>query len=120
MDVQTIEAQFQQVQARGQQTAQALEALGSKLQVAAQAGDGQAREWSLDLREAALSFKAGQDQMAALLQALHAGLAGAAQAPAAPSGVGEFLGSLLNSNFGRALESGAGFSIGSNIVNRIL
>ena len=39
--------------------------------------------------------------------------------PPAAQGGGGFLGSLLNSGFGRAIEAGAGFGIGDDLINRI-
>ncbi len=151
MDVQTIDQQYAQLQGQSQQTAQALQTLGGKLQAAAQAGDQQAREWLLDLRELALAFRSEQDQVANLLQALHAFVANAAQAqyqvtaaPAQqaawgqPSGYqpqalasppqggaqggppgGGMLGGFLNSGFGRAIEMGAGFGLGEDLLSKI-
>ena len=159
MDVQSIDQQYAQLQAQSQQTAQALQTLGSKLQAAAQAGDQQAREWLLDLRELALAFRSEQDQVSNLLQALHGFVANAAQmqnqAAAAPqqaawgqpSGYqpqpayapplqggplggptggpqgspqgGGMLGGFLNSGFGRAIEMGAGFGLGEDLLSKI-
>ncbi|WP_428393323.1 hypothetical protein [Lichenicoccus sp.] len=79
MDIQTIDQQYSQLQGQAQQTAQALQTLGAKLQTAAQGGDPQAREWQLDLRELALAFRSEQDQVANLLQALHGFVANEAQ-----------------------------------------
>ncbi len=157
MDVQTIEQQFGQLQGQSQQTVQALQVLGGKLQAAAQSGDQQAREWFLDLRELAISFKSEQDQMSNLLQAIHGFVATEAQntygggfpgnppqgnwgqptfqapqqggfapppqpqpayAPQ-PQQSGGMLGSFLNSSFGRAIETGAGFGIGDDLINKI-
>ena len=163
MDVQTIDQQYQQLQGQSQQTAQALQLLGGKLQAAAQGGDQQAREWLLDLRELALAFRSEQDQVANLLQALHGFVANAAQmqnqaaaapqqaawgqppgyqpqpnyAPqsgfpqpqqgypqqgypqqGAPAG-GGMLGGFLNSGFGRAIEMGAGFGLGEDLLSKI-
>lgn len=152
MDVQTIDQQYQQLQGQSQQTIQALQALGGKLQAAAQGGDQQAREWFLDLRELAIAFKSEQDQMSTLLQAIHGFVANQAQsqgyAPPAQQGggwaqgpsfaqpqqpaypqaqpgfapqpaQGGMLGGFLNSGFGRAIEMGAGFGIGDEIINKI-
>ena len=157
MDVQTIDQQYAQLQGQSQQTAQALQTLGAKLQTAAQAGDQQAREWLLDLRELALAFRSEQDQVANLLQALHAFVANAAQvqnqaiaapqqqaawgqapgyqpqpsyAPqsgfaqpsqgyAPPQQGGGMLGGFLNSGFGRAIEMGAGFGLGEDLLSKI-
>ena len=152
MDVQTIDQQYQQLQGQSQQTIQALQTLGGKLQAAAQGGDQQAREWFLDLRELAIAFKAEQDQMSMLLQAIHGfvanqaqtqgyapppqqgggwgqnpsfaqpqqpGFAPQAQPGFAPQAQGGMLGGFLNSGFGRAIEMGAGFGIGDEIINKI-
>ncbi len=159
MDVQTIDQQYQQLQGQSQQTIQALQTLGGKLQAAAQGGDQQAREWFLDLRELAIAFKAEQDQMSTLLQAIHGfvanqaqtqgyapppqqgggwgqspsfaqpqqpsypqaqpGFAPQAQPGFAPQAQGGMLGGFLNSGFGRAIEMGAGFGIGDEIINKI-
>ena len=129
MNVQTIDQQYRQLQAQSQQTAQALQLLGSKLQAAAQGGDQQAREWPLDLRELALAVRSEQDQMSNLLQALHGFVASEAQMqsqmapPQRQQGreqaiypqpqpgyappqqqAGGMLGGFLNSGFGRAIE----------------
>nr|WP_321984082.1 hypothetical protein [uncultured Lichenicoccus sp.] len=160
MDVQTIDQTYQQLQGQSQQTVQALQTLGNKLQTAAGAGDQQAREWLLDLRELALSFRSEQDQVSNLLQALHGFVASQAQfqAPvqqAAPppqqggawgqspsftpqpgysqqqpsygqaggftggGAPGGMIGNFLNSGFGRAIEMGAGFGIGDELINKI-
>ena len=143
MDMQTIDQQYQQLQGQSQQTAQALQLLGGKLQAAAQNGDQQAREWLLDLRELALAFRSEQDQVSNLLQALHGFVANEAQlqsqaAPPQQQGWGQpgypqsqpgyappqqqsggMLGGFLNSGFGRAIEMGAGFGIGDDLINKI-
>ena len=149
MDVQTIDRQYQQLQGQSQQTAQALQLLGGKLQAAAQGGDQQAREWLLDLRELALAFRSEQDQVSNLLQALHGFVANEAQIqsqmapPQQQQGWGQtayqqsqpgyapppppqqqqqgsgMLGGFLNSGFGRAIEMGAGFGIGDDLINKI-
>ena len=72
MDVETIDRQYQQLQTQAQQTVGELTKLAGKLQTSAQGGNQAAREWLLDLREIALAMQAEQNQVAALLQALHA------------------------------------------------
>ena len=164
MDVATIDQQYQQLQSQAQQTVQQLTALAGKLQGAAQGGNQDAREWLLDLREVALAMQAEQNQVGALLQALHGFVANQGQQLAAPApspmaspwgaaappapqqgypqqayppqgypppgygqpgfgapggGVGGMLGSFLNSGFGRAIEMGAGFGLGSDLINKI-
>jgi len=145
MDVETIDQQYQQLQTQAQQTAGELTKLAGKLQISAQGGNQDAREWLLDLREIALAMQAEQNQVGALLQALHGYVMNQAQqvtsmpqsAPgawaAAPQGYpppgyqpaypqqagGGMLGSFMNSGFGRALTMGAGFGIGDDLINSI-
>lgn len=85
MDVETIEQNYRQLESQSQQTIQALTALAQKLQTAAQAGDPNAREWMLDLREIALGIKEEQNQVSALLQAIHGFAATQLQAPPPPA-----------------------------------
>ncbi|EHH69256.1 hypothetical protein [Gluconobacter morbifer] len=137
MDVQTIEQTYNQLQQQAQQSAQALQALGTKMQAAAQGGDMQAREWSLDLRELALSFQAEQQEVTNLLQQLHAALANAqtpqpqnytpapyearppVQAVEPQQQSDNFVNNILNSGFARSVEAGAGFSIGNDLIKEI-
>lgn len=136
MDVQTIEQTYTLLQQQAQQSAQALQALASKMQAAAQTGDMQAREWSLDLRELALAFQAEQQQVTNLLQQLHAALANAQQdygtqatyqvptqqlpvQPVQPVPDNNFISNILNSGFARSVEAGAGFSIGNDLIKEI-
>lgn len=137
MDIQTIDNQYNQLQSQAQQTVMELQGLARKLQSAAQAGDQNAREWLLDLKSIALAIQAEQNQVSNLLQALHGFVANQAQQmpqspwgnapayppqpayPAYPQQGGGILGGFLNSGFGRALEMGAGFGIGEEIIDRI-
>jgi hypothetical protein len=152
MDVQAIDQEYTQLQTQAQQTIGALGALAEKLRTAAQSGNQDAREWMLDLKEIALAMQAEQNQVAALLQALHGFVAnqmpqaaappspwtgapaqpwgGQPQAPGYPppgpysqqpqaGNMGGMLGGFLNSGFGRAIEMGAGFGIGDDIISGI-
>lgn len=138
MDIQTIDQQYQQLQNEGQQVAQALQTLAGKLQAAAQGGNTDAREWVLDLREIALAIQGEQQQVAALLQAIHgmwqnqaqqfagnpqmAGFGGNPMGGGMPQQGGGLMGALggfLNSGFGRAIEMGAGFGLGDDLINKI-
>lgn len=84
MDIQTIDKQYDQLNAQSQQTVTQLKALAQKLQAAREAGNQDAREWLLDLREIAVAMQAEQNQVGGLLQALHDFVAHhAAQEPAA-------------------------------------
>jgi hypothetical protein len=145
MDIETIDQQYQQLQTQAQGTVQEISSFAEKLQAAAQAGNQDARGWLLDLKSIALSFQAEQNQVGLLLQALHGFVANQAAAMQAPppagtwtqapnmpppgyqpgygqpaqGGVGGVLSSFLNSGIGRALEMGAGFSIGNDLINKI-
>jgi hypothetical protein len=145
MDIETIDQQYQQLQTQAQGTVQEISGLAEKLQTAAQGGNQDAREWLLDLKSIALAIRAEQNQVGLLLQALHGFVAnqaaalpqqqppgGWSQAPSMPppgyqpgygqpqqGGVGGILGSFLGSGFGRAIEMGAGFGIGDDLINKI-
>lgn len=138
MDVQTIDQEYQQLQNQAQETSRALEALAAKLTAAAQSGDQNAREWQLDLREIAIAVRSEQSQVQNLLQALHGFVANQAQqtgygqpgygqpgfgGPLGGYGQGAglmgALGGFMNSGFGRAIEMGAGFGIGDDLINRL-
>jgi hypothetical protein len=71
MDVQSVDAAYGQLQNQAQTTVEELKALAGKLQTASQAGNPDAREWLLDLREIALAIQAEQNQVSNLLQQLH-------------------------------------------------
>ncbi|MDD2705777.1 MAG: hypothetical protein PHU07_10650 [Acidocella sp.] len=146
MDIQTIDNQYNQLQSQAQQTVGEIRALAQKLQAAAQAGDQNAREWLLDLKSITLGIQAEQNQVTNLLQSMHnfVGAQGQAmqQMPQSPWGgqpgypqpaypqqpmpygygqpqAGGVFGELLNSGFGRAIVTGAGFGIGEDIVDKI-
>ncbi|MBB5374372.1 hypothetical protein [Acidocella aromatica] len=147
MDIQTVNNQYGQLQTQTQQTVGELQSLAQKMQAAAQAGNMDAREWLLDLKSIALAIRAEQNQVANLLQSVQNMLAnqsqgqqspwggpqqGYPQQPMPPQGYpqpgygypqqpqqGGIFGSFLNSGFGRALEMGAGFGIGEEIIDKI-
>ena len=148
MDIQTIDSNYNQLQSQAQQTVEELKQLAGKLQTAVQAGDPNAREWFLDLKSIALAIQAEQNQVSNLLQSLHNFVESQqAQPPvqqlppqASPwgnqpagyppqnngyypqqnsMGGGGLLGGLLNSGFGRAIVTGAGFGIGDDLINKI-
>lgn len=144
MDIATIDSQYEQLQLQTQATIADLRTLVGKLQAAAQAGNQDAREWLLDVKSVALSIQAEQNQVGLLLQALHGFIAN--QPPPVPQpppsgpwgrpsaappmqmsgyaqpqqgGMGGMLGGFLNSGFGRAIEMGAGFGIGDDLIKKI-
>ena len=147
MDIQTIDQEYQQLQSQSQETIQEIRTLADKFQSAAKSGNQDAREWLLDLKSIALAVQAEQNQVSQLLQAIHGFVANQnAVIQAAPAqqvapwtqqpamapggypagyvhpqqgGLGGMLGSFLNSGFGRAIEMGAGFGIGDDLINKI-
>ncbi len=71
MDPETVDQNYAQLQQQGQQTAGLIQALAGKLQAAASAGDTNAREWMLDLKEIALGVQQEEGQVSLLLQSIH-------------------------------------------------
>ena len=148
MDTETVDRQFSALQHQAQQTATLIQTLAGKLSSAATAGDPNAREWALDLKEIALAIRDEQSTTTELLLAIHALVDNhvttaepavqpyyppapqyaqppqyqAAYQPQyqqpAPSGGGA-LQRFLGGRFGQAIVTGAGIGIGDDIVNSI-
>ncbi|MGO9349698.1 MAG: hypothetical protein ACLP3C_02165 [Mycobacterium sp.] len=72
VDTETVDRQFNALQQQAQQTATLIQTLAGKLSTAAAAGDANAREWALDLKEIALAIRDEQSTTTELLQAIHA------------------------------------------------
>jgi NADPH:quinone reductase-like Zn-dependent oxidoreductase len=138
VDIPTIDARYQEVQAAATQVGQAFTTLAGKLQTAAAAGDANAREWLLDLKDLAVQVRDEQGQAGNLCQAMHdfivntlqeheAQQAAQQQAPQ-PSGFGRFgggygggmLGRFQGSGFGHAMAMGAAWGIGDDLIRSIL
>jgi hypothetical protein len=130
MDPQSIDQAYTQLQQEFSEVAAALQALAGKLSAAAGAGDARAQEWLLDLKGLALNLKSEQMQAQNLLSTIHAFIDSEhqqyqQQIPAyqqqfgAGTGRRGGLGGFLNSGFGRAIEMGAGFGIGDDLINSI-
>ena len=135
MDPETVDQNYAQLQQQGQQTAALIQTLAGKLQTAATAGDSNAREWMLDLREITLGVQQEEGQMSLLLQSIHSMVDNHVQAAPqpqyqqqqyqqqpqyqqGPGGMGT-LQRFLGGGFGRAIVTGAGFGIGDDIINKI-
>jgi hypothetical protein len=147
VDTETVDRQFSALQQQAQQTATLIQTLAGKLSTAAAAGDPNAREWALDLKEIALSIRDEQTTTTELLQAIHALVdnhvaateqsapsyypptAQYAQPPRyqpqyqpqyqQPAPSGGTLQRFLGGRFGQAIVTGAGIGIGDDIVNSI-
>jgi hypothetical protein len=149
VDPQTVDQNYAQLQQQGQRTESLIQTLAGKLQTAAAAGDTNAREWMLDLREITLGVQQEEGQVSLLLQSIHSMVDNHVQSTGQPGyqqqgyqqpqyqqqgyqqgyqqpqyqqggmGGGGMLQSFLGGGFGRAIVSGAGFGIGDDIINKI-
>ena len=122
MDTATIDQAYGQLQAEFQDVAKSVQELAGKLQAASQAGNSDAKEWLLDLKQIALDVKDEQVQVNEVLQAIHGFVASSnqqmQQAPQQQGGGGMF-GGFLGGGFGRAMEMGAGIGLGEDLINSI-
>jgi hypothetical protein len=148
VDPETVDQNYAQLQQQAQQTAAQIQTLASKLQAAAAAGDPNAREWMLDLKEITLGVQQEQGQVSLLLQSIHSMVNSHVQTIGQPGyqqpgyqqggyqqqpqyqqpgyqqggyqqGSGGMLQQFLGGGFGRAIMTGAGFGIGDDIINKI-
>ncbi len=138
MDTSTIDQAYGQLQTEFEDVAKSVQTLAEKLQAASQAGDQNAKEWLLDLKQVALDVKDEQMQANALLQAIHEFVANSHEqlqqqvpqyqqmAPRPMGGMmgggmggGGLFGGLLGGGFGRAMAMGAGFGLGDDLINNI-
>jgi Tfp pilus assembly protein PilN len=144
MDAETVDQSYAQLQQQAQQTTQLIQTLAGKLQAASTAGDPNAREWLLDLKEITLGMQQGNGQTALLLQAIHAMIDNHVQATTTPApqqqyqqapyqqapamgglasmtggSGGGMLQRFLGGGMGRAIMTGAGFGIGDDLINQI-
>jgi hypothetical protein len=127
VDPQTVDQNYAQLQQQAQQTAAQIQSLASKLQAASAAGDPNAREWLLDLKEITLGVQQEQGQVSLLLQSIHSMVDNHVQTMAQPQyqqpqyqqGSGGMLQQFLGGGFGRAIVTGAGFGIGDDLINKI-
>lgn len=79
MDTQTIDQEFEKLQAEFQDVAKTVQGLAAKLQAAEKAGDANATEWLADLKQVAQDIDDEQTQVKALLLAVHGFIDGMAQ-----------------------------------------
>ena len=129
MDTATIDQAYGQLQAEFQDVAKSVQELAGKLQAASQAGNSDAKEWLLDLKQIALDVKDEQVQVNEVLQAIHGFVASSnqqmQQAPQQQGGGGMgggrggMFGGFLGGGFGRAMEMGAGIGLGEDLINSI-
>ena len=129
MDVQTIEQEYGQLQQESQELTQEIQSFATKLQTAEAAGDGQAKEWILDLKSIALAIQQEQMQMQGLLQALHDFVVTTPQqvpqpqnvvpmqAPEQPAQHGGFFSHFAGGGLGQAVVTGVGMGAGFGLAD---
>lgn len=83
MDAQTIDQEFEQLQAEFKDVATTVQQLAAKMQAAEQAGDKNATEWLADLKHVAQDIDEEQAQVQKLLLAIHGFVGNVAQTHAA-------------------------------------
>lgn len=138
-DVEAIEAAYARLQAQAEETIASMRTLSTKFQAASTAGDLNAREWNLDLREVAMAVRAEQLQVASLMRGMHDFVVRNAHQPVAsaqpspppaevqyeqpaPRGGGllsRFLHGGLGSSLARGAGLGLGFGVGESIIDDI-
>jgi ribosomal silencing factor RsfS len=137
MDYAIIDTEYQKLQSEANSVGDKIQNLAAKLQKLQSSGNQDAREWLLDLKDIALSVQSEQNQMFSFLQTLHQNIPqvndqcftqpvqnqgyvnqqqSQIQQPQQKKG---FFSSLLGSGFGQAIEMGAGFGIGDDLINSI-
>ena len=135
VDVQSVEQQYGLLQQESLDLTQEIQSFATKLQAAGAAGDGQAKEWVLDLKSIALAIQQEQLQMQGLLQALHDFVVSAPQAAPVPQNVvpmqqavsqpaqrGGFFSHFGGGGggFGQAVVQGAGMGAGFGIASSVI
>ncbi len=120
MDSGSIDHSYDQLVQETQQTTQLIQTLAAKLQAASTAGDPNAREWLLDLKEITLGVQQEQGQTTLLLQNIHSMVDTHVQSvPTQSQAGGSTLQHFLGGGMARSIMSGAGFGIGSDVINKI-
>lgn len=122
MDNSLIDNEFQKLQSEANGIGEKIQNLADKLKALQSSGNQDTRELLLDLKDIALSVQSEQNQMFSFLQTLHQSAPqnqyqNNNQQPQ-QQGRGIF-GSLLGSGFLQAIEMGAGFGIGDDLINSI-
>ena len=141
MDYAVIDTEYQKLQSEANSVGDKIQNLAAKLQKLQSSGNQDAREWLLDLKDIALSVQSEQNQMFSFLQTLHQNIPQVSdqcftqpvqnqgysnqqqqyqqQQQQQPQQKKGFFSSLLGSGFGQAIEMGAGFGIGDDLINSI-
>ena len=131
MNEATVDREYEQLEKRAENTASLLKKLSDKMSARAAAGDPNAREWSLDLREVAIAVRDEEQQTRTVISAIQDLVdEELRQAPQQQSmryqqgpyqgyGYGGGFNRFLGGGFGSALAMGAGFGLGEEIIEDI-
>jgi outer membrane receptor protein involved in Fe transport len=130
MNEATVDREYERLERNSERTADLIRRLGEKLERAAAAGDANAREWGLDLREVALAVRDEEQQTKTVISAIQelvddemrqVAQQGGRYQPVAYQGYGYGGGfnRFLGGGFGQALMMGAGFGLGEEIIDDI-
>jgi ABC-type transporter Mla subunit MlaD len=140
-ELERIDSAHDDLAAQADQTVAVIRSLAGKLQAAGAAGNPAAAEWKQDLREVAVALQAEQQQVGALLQALHDFVLANANQPVsqaafqAPPPVQQpqyqpqyeqpaprqgLLARFLGGRFGSAVAQGAGMGLGFGLAEDVI
>jgi hypothetical protein len=149
MDTDTIDQEYGKLEGEFEDVVKTVQALADKLQAAEKAGDANAAEWLGDLKLIVQDISDEQTQAKVLLLAIHSFIRDAAdekppliapgheqeveQAPQPVQQVvyrqpgmfgggmmgGGMMGGYMGGGFARAMEMGAGMSLGSSLISSI-
>lgn len=125
MDINTIDQQYDQLQASSTQVSSDMQVIADRLKPIAAQGNRDAVDLLQDVKALALSIQAEQQQMFHLLQAIHDAARNEHQERCAnpssdrPENSG-FYHHMRGSGFAGAIERGIGFGIGDELIRRIL
>ncbi|MXV36176.1 MULTISPECIES: hypothetical protein [unclassified Saccharibacter] len=126
MDIEKIGETYTNFRNTAEEAFKLLDGLIGHMQNAADNGDSQAGEWVEQLKKIASTFQDGQGSADSLLQQFHGVLSLLGQKNEAEnkeggenSGTANMISSLLNSDLGKSLESGAMQNIGSTLLGKL-
>ena len=125
MDINTIDQQYDQLQATSTEVSADMQAISDRLKTIAANGNRDAVDLLLDLKKLASSIQSEQQQMFYLLQAIHDAARNEHQERCAnPSSdrpqTSGFYHHMRGSGFAGAIERGIGFGIGDELIRKIL
>ena len=130
MNEATVDREYERLEKQSHATAELIKNLADKLAAQASAGDANAREWSLDLREVAIAVRDEEQQTRTVISAIQdlvdeevrqqpQQAARYQQGPYQGYGYGGGFNRFLGGGFGSALAMGAGFGLGEEIIEDI-